>query len=81
MKPVPSPKSDDVTSNPNNELRDELPKVVSDAQQKAQKSERDESNDPCLARMLRIWSLLSARERSSVLEHAAGLIAANTVQN
>ena len=81
MKPVPSPKSDDVTSNPNNELRDELPKVVSDAQQKAQQSEPDESNDPCLARMLRVWSLLSASERSSVLEYATGLIPVNTLQN
>ena len=77
MKPVPTVESIDVTSNSNNDLRDEQRQVVSDAQQKAQQSEPDDSNDPCLAGMLRIWSLLSASERSSVLEHAAGLIAVN----
>ena len=81
MKPVPRAESVDVTSNANNELCDELTKVVTDAQQKAQQSEPDESNDPCLARMLRIWSLLSASERSSVLEYATGLISVNIPQN
>ena len=81
MKPVPVVKSVDVTGNSRNELREEQMQVVADAQQKALQSEPNESNDPCLARMLRIWPLLSASERSSVLEYATGLISVNTPQN
>ena len=73
MKPVPTIESDDLTGNPDNELRNNDGQVNSRAQQKAQHAESYECTDSDLRRLVNLWRLLSDNDRFTLLEHAVHL--------
>jgi hypothetical protein len=77
MKPVPMIESGDVTSQANNELREEQRQVVSEAQQKAQQLQFEESNDPALLRLLKAWEILDENEHNTLIAYAIQLRGTN----